>query len=122
MTNDQLIERLVSALSANGADHSCVKLSRNAKGETQIEVSVRTDSAEILTADDASVKAQAVYDAMAEKYRTAQEPLTGEQVLDAIFALPIASNAKKEVMGLLSLAMTESPKPAKTRKNKPQPK
>jgi len=70
LTKDEILrahlERMVAAA---GGEHSTIKLSRNAKGDTQIEVSVRTgDSEEVATVDDAAAKAKAVYDTLAAFY------------------------------------------------------
>ena len=45
-----------------------VSLTRNAKGETQIEVKVHTDDAAIPTPADAEKVARAIYDALTETY------------------------------------------------------
>jgi len=56
-------------LARGGGEHSSVTLSRNAKGETQIEVTVRTgDTGEITTATQASHEAQTIYDQLRSKY------------------------------------------------------
>jgi hypothetical protein len=50
-------------------DHSSVTLSRNAKGDTQIEVVVRTgDDAEVTTPAEALAEAVRLYDSLREKY------------------------------------------------------
>lgn len=55
---------------SGGGERSSVELSRNAKGETQIEVTVRTDESEITTADAAYAKACELYDLACAKYPT----------------------------------------------------
>lgn len=55
-------------LERGGGENSSVTLTRNAKGETQIEVTVRTDAHLITTADLAAAKAQELYDAAATAY------------------------------------------------------
>jgi hypothetical protein len=63
------LERMAHA----GGEHSSVELSRNAKGDTQIKVAVRTgESAEAATIEDAAAKAREVYDALRMVY-----PLSG---------------------------------------------
>ena len=59
----QLLER-------GGGERSSVTLSRNAKGETQIEVVVRTDDDAITTADLAMSKARELYDNACAAYPT----------------------------------------------------
>lgn len=64
-----LSEVLELLLTRGGSEHSAVTLSRNAKGETQIEVTVRTgDSGEVLTAADAADHAQTIYDGLRTSY------------------------------------------------------
>lgn len=56
-------------LSKGGGEHSSVSLTRNAKGETQIEVTVRTgDSGEITTAAQAAAEARTIYDRLRSAY------------------------------------------------------
>src|SRR5207237_1179050 len=42
LTQAEIVERLLHALNRGGQEHSTIELSRNAKGDTQIRVSVRT--------------------------------------------------------------------------------
>jgi hypothetical protein len=50
-------------------EHSNVELSRNAKGDTQIKVAVRTgDSEGVATIEDAAAKAKEVYDLLRSFY------------------------------------------------------
>jgi hypothetical protein len=66
MTLSQVVEHL---LTRGSSQSSSVTLTRNAKGETQIEVVVRTDAElSIVTPDDARDTAEAVYDALRTKY------------------------------------------------------
>jgi hypothetical protein len=60
---DQLLNR-------GGGEKSSVTLSRNAKGETQIEVTVRTDNGDVPTAEAAEVKASAIYERLCAAYVT----------------------------------------------------
>lgn len=56
-------------LERGSSEHSSVTLTRNAKGETQIEVVVRTgDQGEVQTAEEAELVAQGVYDRLRERY------------------------------------------------------
>lgn len=60
LTLSQIVELL---LTKGGGEHSSVTLTRNAKGLTQIEVTVRTGEADdVATVDQAATKARAVYD------------------------------------------------------------
>lgn len=66
VTQGEIILALLQRGSAGG---SSVQLSRNAKGETQIEVVVRVDhDAGIDTPGEASAVAETVYDALTAKY------------------------------------------------------
>jgi hypothetical protein len=66
MTLSEVVERL---LARGGSDRSTVTLTRNAKGEVQIDVSVRTgDEGDIVTLEDAERAAQQVYDRLAAAY------------------------------------------------------
>ncbi len=75
MTLSHVVELL---LSRSPRDHSSVTLTRNAKGETQIEVVVRTgDDGEVLTADAALAKAIELYDTARERYPSSSPPANG---------------------------------------------
>ena len=63
----EVVAQLTAALARTGNDHSSVKLTRNAKGDTQIEVNVRTDE-HLLTVEDAKVKAQDIYESLCWDY------------------------------------------------------
>lgn len=66
MTLSQVVEHL---LTRSSSQSSSVTLARNAKGETQIEVVVRTDAElAIVTPDDAAEVAQRVYDVLRTAY------------------------------------------------------
>lgn len=66
MTLSQVVEHL---LNRGSSQSSSVSLTRNAKGETQIEVVVRTDAElDIRTPDDAAEVAQRVYDGLRTAY------------------------------------------------------
>lgn len=76
MTLSQVVEHL---LTRSSSQSSSVTLARNAKGETQIEVVVRTDAElDIKTPDDAAEVAQRVYDALRTAYPFGPEPGAGE--------------------------------------------
>lgn len=68
LTLSQIVEQQIAALAKVSGDHSTVKLTRNSKGDTQIEVSVRTGEGDIETAADAAAKAVELYDDLAIKY------------------------------------------------------
>lgn len=66
LTLSQIVEQL---LQRGSSEHSSVTLSRNSKGETQIEVVVRTgDAGDIVTIEEAEQAAQAVYDRLRVAY------------------------------------------------------
>lgn len=77
LTLSEIARSQLAALNRAGGEHSMVRLSRNAKGDTQIEVAVRTgDEAELLTVEDAAAKARAIYDGLRTAYPL--EPTGGE--------------------------------------------
>lgn len=72
LTLSDVVDRL---LDRGPTDHSSVTLSRNAKGDTQVEVVVRTgDSGEVQTADQAAAKARELYDTLTAAYPREQAP------------------------------------------------
>lgn len=71
MTLSDVVEQL---LQRGTVGTSSVTLARNAKGETQLEVVVRTgDTGEVLTVQDAETVAVQVYDRLRELY-----PMSGD--------------------------------------------
>jgi hypothetical protein len=66
MTLSQIVELL---LARGATDRSTVSIARNAKGETQFEVTVRTgEDGEVVTVEDAERKALEVYGRLHEQY------------------------------------------------------
>lgn len=66
LTLSEIVQQL---LSRSGNERSSVQLSRNAKGVTQIDVTVRTGDTEgITTALDAEREAVAIYDRLRRRY------------------------------------------------------
>ena len=64
-----LSEILELVLTKAGGEHSSVTLTRNAKGETQIEVTVRTgEHGSVTTAAKAAAEAQTIYDGLRAAY------------------------------------------------------
>jgi hypothetical protein len=68
LTQSEIVERLLHALNRGGQDHSTIELSRNAKGDTQIRVSVRTGEGGVETVDEARAKATEQYEHLRELY------------------------------------------------------
>jgi hypothetical protein len=69
LTLSDIVESLLAAQSKHGGERSAVKLTRNARGDTQIEVIVRTgDSTGIETVDDCAAEANRVYEALSILY------------------------------------------------------
>lgn len=67
--NAEVLRGLLAALTRTGGEHSTVRISRNARGDTQFEVSVRTgDTAAIASAADAAAEATRLYDNLRELY------------------------------------------------------
>jgi hypothetical protein len=68
LTLTDVVEKL---LDRGGSEHSSVTLSRNAKGETQIEVVVRTGEAgSVQTIEEAEAAAVTVYERLRARYPT----------------------------------------------------
>lgn len=66
LTLTDVVEKL---LDRGGSEHSSVTLSRNAKGETQIEVVVRTGEAgSVQTIEEAEAAAVSVYERLRDRY------------------------------------------------------
>lgn len=66
VTNSEIIRRL---LERGGSEHSSVTITRNAKGETQLEVVVRTgEGGEVTTPAQAEQLATEIYDRLRERY------------------------------------------------------
>lgn len=75
MSLSQVVEAL---LQRGGSEHSSVTLARNSKGETQIEVVVRTgDTGSVQTIEEAETAAAEVYDRLREKYPPASSSGAG---------------------------------------------
>jgi hypothetical protein len=66
LTLSDVVELLLARPAAG--DHSTIKLTRNSKGDTQIEVSVRTGEPGIETVEEARAKAEAQYDHLRRLY------------------------------------------------------
>jgi hypothetical protein len=76
LSQSQIVERLLHALNRGGQDHSTIELSRNAKGDTQIRVSVRTGEGGVETVEEARAKATEQYDHLRDLYPIA--PVTAK--------------------------------------------
>lgn len=69
MTLTQVVEKL---LDRGSSEHSSVTLSRNSKGETQIEVVVRTgEGGAVQSIEEAEAAAITVYDRLRDRYPSA---------------------------------------------------
>lgn len=70
ITQSEILAALVERhIAQAGGEHSSVELTRNAKGDVQIKVTVRTgESDDVRTVDDAAAKARATFDALAMLY------------------------------------------------------
>lgn len=68
ITMSETVDKLIAALARGHGDNSSVRLTRNAKGDTQIEVTVRTGEPGVETIEDASLKARLKYDELATLY------------------------------------------------------
>jgi hypothetical protein len=76
LTLSQIVEMQLHAMARGGQEHSTVELSRNAKGDTQIRVSVRTGEGDVETVEQARMRAQEQYDHLRELYPLA--PITAK--------------------------------------------
>lgn len=77
VTLSEVVRSQLQALQRTHGDHSSVELTRNAKGDTQIRVSVSTRPDGIDTPEDAAARAVAIYDGLAERYPIATEATGG---------------------------------------------
>lgn len=68
LSQSEIVERLLHALNRGGQEHSSVELTRNAKGDTQIRVSVRTGDEGVESVEQARMKAQEQYDHLRDLY------------------------------------------------------
>jgi hypothetical protein len=68
LSQSEIVERLLHALNRGGQEHSSIELTRNAKGDTQIRVSVRTGDEGVETVEAARAKATEQYDHLRELY------------------------------------------------------
>lgn len=79
LSQSQIIEWLLTA--QRSREHSSVSLTRNAKGDTQIDVSVRTDEGgDVQTIDQAAAKARAIYDSLRAAYPMVSTPAGGSEI------------------------------------------
>lgn len=71
MTLSQVVEKL---LERGGSEHSSVTLTRNAKGNVQIEVVVRTgENSAVTSVEEAEAVAISVYERLVERYPAPDE-------------------------------------------------
>lgn len=76
LTLSEILEAHLAALSKHGGERSMVKLTRNARGDTQLEVAVRTgDTSEIQTVEECAAEAIRVYDQLRALYPIGAKPL-----------------------------------------------
>jgi hypothetical protein len=70
LTLTQIVEKQIAAMTTSSTERSGVKLTLNARGETQVEVKVSTAEDGTGTIEAASEKAQLIFDALTAKYVT----------------------------------------------------
>ncbi len=69
LTLSEILQAHLDRMAHSGGERSSVELTRNAKGDTQIKVTVRTgDSDDTATVEAASAKAREIYDALRMLY------------------------------------------------------
>lgn len=75
ISTSDVLDAFLDRMRNDGGTGATVKLTRNAKGDVQIEVSVRTgDTPEITSAEDAAAKARSLYDGLAAIYPMLESP------------------------------------------------
>jgi hypothetical protein len=74
----ELARLLIAGQSRSTADRSAVRLTRNSRGDTQIEVLVREGDAGVETASESAAKACELYDHLRELYPLPGEPAAEE--------------------------------------------
>lgn len=77
LTQSEIVDRLLHALNRGGQEHSTIELVRNAKGDTQIKVSVRTGEGDIETVEQARMKAEEQFDHLRALYPISDAGKTG---------------------------------------------
>jgi len=71
----EILAAHLAAMNRSSSEHSSVRLARNARGDTQVEVVVRTgDSPDVSTVDECAAKAADVYDRLRLIYPMNAEP------------------------------------------------
>lgn len=69
ISTTDVLDAFLEKMKHDGGTGSTVKLTRNARGDVQIEVAVRTgDTPEVVSAEDAAAKARSLYDGLAAIY------------------------------------------------------
>jgi hypothetical protein len=68
ISQSEIVERLLHALARGGQEHSSIELVRNAKGDVQIKVSVRTGEGDLETVEQARAKAEEQFDHLRSLY------------------------------------------------------
>jgi len=69
LTLSEILQAHLDRMAHAGGERSSVELTRNAKGDTQIKVTVRTgDSDDTATVESATAKAREIYDALRMVY------------------------------------------------------
>lgn len=102
----QIVEML---LTRHGRESSGVTLSRNASGETQIEVRVRAGDDDAATVEEAAAKAEALYAQLAERYPPgsgrddATVSLTRNAKGETQIDVKVASNARGDLATLAAV-------------------
>lgn len=68
ITLSDTVDKLIAALARGHGDQSSVRLNRNARGDVQIEVTVRTGEPGVETIEDCSLKARQKFDELVTLY------------------------------------------------------
>lgn len=80
LTQREMLSAFVERMTRNApTEHSSVTLKTNAKGDVQIDVTVRTgETPEVATVDDAAAKARTVFDLLRSMYPLGALETNGE--------------------------------------------
>jgi hypothetical protein len=74
LTLSEIVQAQLTALSRGTPEHSSVRLTRNARGDTQVEVTVRAAEDGADTAERAAERCRTIYDGLCDAYPMREQP------------------------------------------------
>ena len=84
LSKDEILGAFLTSINRTGGEHSAVTLKTNAKGETQIEVTVRSgESDRVQTAQDALAEASRLYLQARETFGLAGIPVAPSKAVES---------------------------------------